>query len=547
MTLNERWMSTRPCCKCGHNITEYEPILKNGKDLFCLKCSFNQSEGIICRIVNGIVRQIIDKKSLKSLPNGIYTLICYQGMLFIKDKFQNADSELIAKLNETSGHVLEKRTEGFMLRFSDFSHCHSDIFDLLSYEFDELDNIIDRKHEQNLKLICADKFVIGISVVPKSGVYKNNFISYEHRFTLADVNKQNPEQVTVDLNSINEKYSPADMLEYFEKRLIGQKKEIRKIVYLFCEYLQMAESGKNFKASNWMLTAPSGCGKTEVYRILRDYFQERKINIPVLQTDLSQYTESGFKGKEVEELIDMIAGAKDNCDGTAIVFLDEADKKFIPSFGTKGIDYNAAAQANLLTIIEGSRFDKSDNKNTNRIIDTGRTMFVFMGAFQSIRNNRQKKKNETNTIGFGTVCYKDNDSSERFYDDVSINDMIEFGMLEELAGRIEQVINLHRLSEKDMKYLIYEKAQLISEEKGITIEFEGDAVESFLDIAYTNLGIRNVTNCIKKLVCETVSSVYYEKDIDISNCTVLISSPDSAIIGTVENDMFCELAYDTLW
>lgn len=325
-----------------------------------------------------------------------------------------------------------------------------------------------------------------------------------------------------------------------ENRLIGQRKELRKIVYLFCEYLRIAERGGKCTAPNWVLTAPSGCGKTEVYRILRDYFNDRGIDIPVLQIDLSQFTDAGYKGRDANEIIDLIAGANEKGDGTAVVFLDEADKKFVSSITVSGSDYNAAAQANLLTIIEGSLYDRTRRGYPKRTIDTGKTMFVLMGAFQTIRCARQKKRLHDRSIGFGSARKVHSDNNTRFYDDVSLDDMIECGMIEELAGRIEQVINLHRLSEKDMKDLIREKARLVSNDVGVAVEFDDNAVDSFLDIAYTNLGVRSVTNRIKKLVCEAISTVYYDDDFDKSEAMVLIGSPDDAVIGVTVNGSFFE-------
>ena len=319
-------------------------------------------------------------------------------MMLIRERLENADSKLIRELTENGSYILEKRPEGFMLRFPTRVRTYYIFFNIMDPEYEELDNLIDRRCERDLKVICEYDNVIGISVVPRTGVYKKRFACYEDGFVLFDlcevgsarcdeIDFDEPEEVTEKKKEYN---LSQDMLEYFEKRLIGQQKEVRKIVYLFCEYLKKAESGGQFTAANWVLTAPSGCGKTEVFRILRSFCKERGINIPVLQIDLSLYSEAGYKGKEVSEIIDQIAAANDKGDGSAIVFLDEADKKFVPSISSSGIDFNAAAQANLLTLVEGSVHEKTKRNSAPRTIDTNKTMFVFMGAFQSIRDSRQK-------------------------------------------------------------------------------------------------------------------------------------------------------------
>lgn len=540
MAYTDKWKSVKTVCNCRRLITDEDIFYKVGGSICCKKCAEGKPDAVPCMFADDTVMELIVKEKFKSLPNGIYRLRAYRGNFLIREKLESADASKIRVLTDHGSYILEKRTEGFMLRFHVGNYTHRDFFDLTDYEYEELDNLIDRCGERDLKLICEGEFVIGISVVPRAGVYKNSFVCYEHSFELIDAGNVARKYIkTEEITKMEKKrtnISAKDMLEYFENRLIGQQTEIRKIVYLFCEYLRMAESGKDFKAPNWVLTAPSGCGKTEIYRILRDYFRDRGIDIPVLQIDLSLFSEAGYKGKEISDIIDAIAAANEKGDGAAIVFLDEADKKFVPSISSSGADFNAAAQANLLTLVEGSIHEVKKLRRVVQTIDTNKTMFVFMGAFQTIRDSRQKNSAEKRRLGFGTDHETKSDHTDRFYDDITIDDMIEFGMLEELAGRMEQVINLHRLSEKDMCRLISEKARLVAEETGITIELDEDAVTSFLDVAYTNLGIRGVTNSIKRLVCEKLTNVYFADDFDRSKCIVWIISPDLAMVGVEEKN-----------
>ena len=339
------------------------------------------------------------------------------------------------------------------------------------------------------------------------------------------------------------------MRSYFESRLIGQSEEIKKMVYLFCEYVKNAESGKNFNAPSWMLTAPSGCGKTEVYRILRDFFKQNNISIPVIQLDLTHFTESGFKGKDPIELFEIIDEANNKSGAsTAIVFLDEADKKMKPRFSKDGEDVNAASQSDWLSIIEGAKHEISNARVGSRTIDTSKVMFVLVGAFQSIRNEKQKQVNSKNIIGFSSDSEYTAKQNERniLHDDISFDDMIEFGMIEELAGRMVQIINLHKLSEEDMKKVILEKAHSVSAETGIDIELSDTAMTMLLNVAYSNLGIRSVLNRIKELAYKAVTDVYYEESYKPENFIIQITSSDSANIKSKEditkdkNEYCCE-------
>lgn len=332
---------------------------------------------------------------------------------------------------------------------------------------------------------------------------------------------------------------PSDMLDYFEKRLVGQGVETKKIVYTFYEYFRCVAAAMPFVAQNWILTAPSGCGKTEVYRTLRDFCKEYSIPIPIVQIDMSQYTEAGYKGKEITEIVEQIAEKDKTSSGTAICFLDEADKKCLPSYTSKGDDVNAALQANLLTIIEGNEVNVEDVT-----FDTGKTMFVLMGAFQSIRDRKQEKKEEHSSIGFGVRQVKKERSSrvdDCFYEDITLDDMIEYGMLEEIAGRMTQVINLHKLSEADMRMLLAGKVGVIAKELGAIIELTEETMDSLIDISYSALGIRRPISCIRSLAGNALAEHYFDKDFDKKSCKILIRSADEADVLLLKEKLGLEI------
>ena len=254
-------------------------------------------------------------------------------------------------------------------------------------------------------------------------------------------------------SSAIEKVDPADLLTYCEHRIQGQGTELRKAVYLIWQYLQSIRSGESFRAFNWFLTAPSGCGKTELFRTIRDYFRVQQIPVPVVQVDLSRVTEEGFKGMDPSEIVHTILYENPNSNGYAVCFLDEADKKLYPSHNTQGDDVNFLMQSGLLTLIEGCISNVEVNDESVQF-DTGKTMFVFMGAFQELRSSRQQKAGNTHTLGFTARTTPPEDTADVFYSPITIDDIIESGMQEELAGRIQQIINFTRLSDESMLALI---------------------------------------------------------------------------------------------
>lgn len=324
------------------------------------------------------------------------------------------------------------------------------------------------------------------------------------------------------------------MLDYCEKRIRGQGIQLKLAVYQIYRYMQSVEKGDSFCADNWILTAPSGSGKTEFYRTIKELFARYNIPIPVVQIDLSQITEAGYKGSNVSTIPQRILAEKPDAKGVAICFLDEADKKCVPSYGSNNVDNNAAVQANLLTLIEGTEL-KVDVNDEQKDFDSTHTMFVLMGAFQSIRQQKQEKR-ASKPLGF-TASYaaaSSEDNIDRvedcFYEDLTLQDMIDYGMREELAGRMVQVVNFHKLSEEAMLELLRYKVEEISDGMGIDIGMTEDSMRAFLSISFGSLGVRRPMNRIRELVQNTVAEVFFDGKFDSRRDRVVIDSLDSAHI-----------------
>lgn len=305
-----------------------------------------------------------------------------------------------------------------------------------------------------------------------------------------------------------------EMLNYVLSRIKGQDNEIRRAVYIVYEYLKSIASGKPMHSVSWIITAPSGSGKTEFYRSIRDFFKEKKIPVPVIQYDLSRITETGFKGAESSEIL-KLAYKVNGTSGYAIFFLDEADKRFIPSYSGNGQDANRAVQAELLTMVEGT-IRSIDENEPSMTFDTNKTMFVFMGAFQDLRE-RKAVRTAVRSTPIGFTDGSENASPESgqyvdyFYSDLSIEDMIEYGMLEELAGRITRVVNFHLIEESEMRKLIKLKAEEISKEAGVITEFSRNAYDELFEQAYTNLGVRRPMNIIRGCIQDALAKIVFDK------------------------------------
>ena len=274
--------------------------------------------------------------------------------------------------------------------------------------------------------------------------------------------------------------------EFFQainERVIGQEglKDVVACVYI---YLKNIAEGRMFK-TNVLLAAPSGSGKTETFRALRDYFAVEIPMLPVYQVDLTQVTEEGFKGHDTKYIIQPLVDLKDS-DGTAIVFLDEFDKKVLPSYDKTGVNVNAAVQSQILTLIEGRRIVEEVK------LDTSNTMFIGCGAFDYVRRER-KEASEKHSIGFARE-----EKDVKHYDEITQADVIAAGASYELIGRFAMFINFHELSDRAVDMIIDKTADKVSEGLGIKIAIGSKMREELHASANTEYGCRRFMSMIQE-------------------------------------------------
>ena len=159
--------------------------------------------------------------------------------------------------------------------------------------------------------------------------------------------------------------------------------------------------------------------------------------------DISQLTTTGFKGSDASEILEPLALSGFQ-KAIGIVFLDEFDKKIMPSYATGGTDVNAEVQSNLLTIVEGAEV----KVKKDYIVDTNRVMFVGMGSFDSFRKKREDVPVE---IGFGANAA---DKTVEHYAPITKEDMLEAGGSNEFIGRFPLVINYQKLTDEAVDRII---------------------------------------------------------------------------------------------
>jgi len=279
--------------------------------------------------------------------------------------------------------------------------------------------------------------------------------------------------------------SLSEFITEIEKRVIGQE-NLKKVCYNVYHYLELVAAGSE-KNLPFLLAAPSGCGKSETYRAMKEYFKTNMFFLPVEFVDCSALTEAGFKGNDPSSVVGGLL-ERSNSNGIGIVFLDEIDKKVIPSFTTGGTNVNAAVQHGLLTIMEGCPVR---SKSGSKVIDTNNTLFIAMGAFDFLRT----EKDDDKTISFGEKKEK-----REHYDDITREELLEAGALNEFVGRLSSVVNYHKLTKEAVRNIIDLNISEMEKEFHISIRADKNVYEALYELANGKFGCRTIKNILRDRV-----------------------------------------------
>ncbi|HEB84744.1 MAG TPA: AAA family ATPase, partial [Bacteroidetes bacterium] len=271
---------------------------------------------------------------------------------------------------------------------------------------------------------------------------------------------------------------------------------------------------------NILLIGPTGVGKTYIVKLIAE-----RIGVPFVKGDATKFSETGYVGGDVEDMVrDLVtaAGGDIKLAEYGIIYIDEIDK-IAASSNVIGPDVSrTGVQRNLLKLMEETEVElrvphdlasqmeavietQRTGKAPKKKINTRNILFIVSGAFNGLETIIRRRLNRQ-PMGFGSDIQDLPDELDSLLDDVTTQDLIEYGFESEFIGRLPVIARLHELGEEGLYEVLTNEYNAVVQGKirdfaayGIKLEFTDEALRLLAQQAHSEkTGARGLMRVVER-------------------------------------------------